>query len=32
MEKHMATRLAWATLAGSVILTVATWIAVFVIA
>ncbi len=32
MEKHTATRLAWATLAGSIILTVATWFAVFALA
>lgn len=29
MEKHTATKLAWATAAGSVVLTAAIWIAVF---
>jgi succinate dehydrogenase / fumarate reductase cytochrome b subunit len=29
MEKHTATKLAWATAAGSVVLTLAVWIAVF---
>jgi len=31
MEKHTATRLAWATLTGSVILTVLTWAAFFLL-
>ncbi len=31
MEKHTATQLAWATLIGALILTVATWIAFFLI-
>lgn len=31
MDKHTATNLAWATLAGSVALTLLTWVAVFVI-
>ena len=30
MEKHTATKLAWATVAGSLVLTVLIWIAVFV--
>lgn len=29
MEKHTATKLAWATLVGSIILTILVWIAVF---
>lgn len=29
MEKHTATKLAWATLIGSIILTILIWIAVF---
>ena len=31
MDKHTATTLAWATLAGSLALTLLTWIAVFVV-
>ena len=29
MEKHTATKLAWATLIGSIILTILVWVAVF---
>lgn len=29
MEKHTATKLAWATLVGSIILTILIWVAVF---